>query len=109
MLGGLTGVATAKGINAFIRNDGEGRWSNEYFLNLLQQSLIFYLLIAHHGRGKGLVNLGVEVNNWSTIVKSSIDEHKQELETAQAAGISEKSDEIIAKIKTRIFGELYNS
>lgn len=109
IIGGLTGIAAAKGINVLIRNDGEGRWSNEYFIKLLNQCFLFYLLICHHGRGKGILDLDAEVKSWQGVTEQIINQRKTELLEIFSGEIDEESlFSSVLKIHKTIMERIYS-
>ena len=108
IVGGITGLAAAKGINALIKNDGVGRWRKKYLVKLLKQSLLFYLLISHHGRGKGILDLKSDTKTWQVAVDEVVDGNNDQLMTLLPGDFSAAELlPVVVDLNSKVIKKLY--
>ena len=69
IIGGIGGLTAAKSINHLLKMDGDCRWSESFLYGLFKQLLFYHLLIAHHGRGKGLIDFEQRVKLWNESIE----------------------------------------
>jgi len=109
LLGGVGGLAAARGINYFLKSDGDCRWHSDFLVTLYRRLMFYHLLVAHHGRGKGLIEFKQRRETWSTALEKAFSRYEQRAERAVAsmqAGVnSEKVSDDLRNIFLEVTSE----
>lgn len=109
LLGGVGGLFAAKGINAVLAGGDHYRWKTEFLKHLLQQLLLIYLLIAHHGRGRGEIDFDTASPHWLEIISKAIAANEREIDSLFSSKHGETSQytSTVHTLLRNVFGGLF--
>lgn len=105
--GGAGGYALAKGYNLARGEKNTVRWSERYFLDLVQLALKSYLAVAHFGRGRGAWRESEHPAFWDTRIQEVVDSRKEELEKIWKQRSVESLEGHLRKMLRILLIELY--
>jgi len=107
VLGGLGGIFAAKGINALLSGGEEYNWKPEFLDQLMHNLLMIFLLIAHHGRGKGGIDFKATLPHWETAIKAEMELVRHRLMAEFSAGSESSCRDLLNSLLPGIFRRLF--
>ena len=115
-IGGAGSWLLARGYNLARGDDDAVRWTLPHFIAQAEISLVTYLAVAHHGRGRGEWQDTVHPPHWMAAARAAIATRKQALETVwkRAGGkapdallLEEETSEILTRCAYPLMASLY--
>jgi predicted GTPase len=102
LLGGLGGLVAARGFN-YLVGAGRCRWSDDFITAFFRQLVFTFLLIAHHGRGRGLIDFNRRVEVWNDALDSAMSKEKVQFVRAVAMFRSENTPRFAERAISEVF------